>query len=146
MSGVPLWPTFNAFLNGLCAILLVQGWREVRRGDIRAHRACMLSALGVSIAFLGSYLGYHLSGAGITKYPGEGAARTAYLALLGSHTVLAAVVVPLAIVTVTLALREKYDIHRKIARLTLPVWLYVSVTGVAVYAWLYLVAGARPAP
>ncbi|MCI0341696.1 MAG: DUF420 domain-containing protein [Planctomycetales bacterium] len=144
MSGVPLWPTLNAFLNALCAFLLVQGFREVRRGDIPAHRTCMLSALGVSAVFLVSYLAYHFSGAGITKYPGEGAARAAYLALLGSHTVLAVVVVPLAVVTVTLALREKWDVHRRLARVTLPIWLTVSVTGVAVYVWLYLVAGARP--
>ena len=126
----------NACLNGLCAILLATGYVLIRRRKIAAHRAVMISAFCVSIVFLASYLTYHAK-AGIHRYPGAGARRTFYLALLGTHTVLAAATVPLAVTTLTLGLRGRYPKHRPIARWTLPIWFYVSVTGVVVYWMLY---------
>lgn len=129
-------PGVNAALNGACAILLACGYACIRRKKIPAHRLCMISAFTISIVFLASYLVYHAH-AGIHRYPGKGFARSVYLSILASHTVLAAAVPVLAIVTLTFALRKRFDRHRKIARWTLPIWLYVSVTGVVVYWMLY---------
>jgi putative membrane protein len=137
----PVWPTVNAALNAAAAICLTAGLVAIRHRRIPVHRACMLAALACSVAFLVSYLAYHASLAGVvTRFPGTGAARTAYLVLLGSHTLLALPVAILAPVTATLGLRGRIDRHRRLARVTAPSWLYVSVTGVAVYVWLYWLA------
>lgn len=129
-------PALNAGLNTVAAVLLAVGYGLIRRGRTQAHRACMLAAFGVSTAFLASYLVYHLN-VGSVAYTGQGVRRTVYFAVLISHAVLAALVPPLAVVTLVHGLRARFDRHRRIARWTLPVWLYVSVTGVAVYAMLY---------
>ncbi|MCE2558346.1 MAG: DUF420 domain-containing protein [Acidobacteria bacterium] len=129
-------PTLNAILNATAATLLVIGYVLIRRGNRERHKQVMLSALGCSTAFLISYLYYHYQ-VGSVHFEGEGTVRTVYLGILLTHTVLAAAVPPLAIITVVLGLRGRYDRHRKIARFTLPIWLYVSVTGVVVYWMLY---------
>jgi len=136
-------PTLNATLNLTSAVLLLLGYGFIRRGRINAHRACMLLALAASTVFLVSYLYYHLQ-VGSVRFQGQGWIRPVYFTLLISHTILAASVVPLALVTVTRALREKFDRHKRIARWTLPIWLYVSVTGVIIY-WLLYHAYAAPA-
>lgn len=127
-------PALNASLNALAALLLVTGWLFVRSGRVPAHRFCMVSALAVSAVFLASYLYYHYH-AGSLRY--EGPARPLYLAILLSHTSLAVLVPPLALRAVYLALRGRLEEHRRIARWALPLWLYVSTTGVLVYAMLY---------
>jgi putative membrane protein len=129
-------PTVNAALNGLSAVLLSCGYLSIRRRRVARHRAFMLSALACSALFLVSYLVYHAH-AGVHRYPGVGARRTVYLSILGTHTVLAVVIVPLILRAVYLALNARYPEHRAIARWTLPLWLYVSVTGVIVYWMLY---------
>ncbi len=129
-------PTLNAILNATAALLLVTGYVFIRRGDRVRHKQFMLAALACSTAFLVSYLYYHYQ-VGSVRFEGEGAARTVYFTVLITHTVLAAAVPVLAIVTVLRALRERFDRHRRIARITLPIWLYVSVTGVIVYWMLY---------
>lgn len=129
-------PTLNAFLNAGAAALLVWGWVLIRRGRKQEHRKAMLGAFTLSLLFLVSYLFYHAQ-AGSVRFQGTGAVRTLYFAVLLSHTVLAALVPPLAVVTLSRGLRGRFDRHRRIARWTLPVWLYVSVTGVAVYLMLY---------
>src|ERR1700687_11991 len=129
-------PTLNATLNGTSAVLLGCGYRYIRRHEIRAHRACMLAAFTVSIVFLVSYLVSHFQ-VGSIPFQGTGWARPVYFAILISHTILAALVPPLAIVTLSRALRARFDRHRRIARWTLPIWFYVSVTGVVVYVMLY---------
>ena len=135
-------PTLNAALNGTSAVLLVFGYRFIRRREIRAHRACMLAAFGVSTLFLISYLTYHYQ-VGSVRFPGSGWLRGLYLTILASHTFLAALVPPLAIVTLWRAVAERFDKHRRLARWTLPIWLYVSITGVIVYWMLYHLAGAH---
>jgi len=129
-------PTLNAVLNATAAVLLVIGYVLIRLGRREQHRRVMLAAFGCSAAFLASYLWYHFQ-VGSVRFEGQGAARTFYFSVLLSHTVLAAAVPPLAVITVLRGLRGRYDKHRKIARITLPVWLYVSVTGVGVYWMLY---------
>jgi uncharacterized membrane protein YozB (DUF420 family) len=129
-------PALNATLNGSAAILLLIGYRFIRRGEIRRHRAMMLSACAVSTAFLTSYVIYHAN-VGSKPFPGHGTIRAVYLTILLTHVVLAATVLPLAIITVLRGLRGRYDRHRAIARWTFPIWLYVSVTGVIVYLMLY---------
>jgi len=129
-------PTVNASLNALAAALLVIGYRLIRSGRIAAHRRVMLAAFASSTLFLVSYLVYHYQ-AGSVRFPGAGAARTLYLTILATHTLLAAAVPFLAVITLVRALRERFDRHRVIARWTLPIWLYVSVTGVVVYWMLY---------
>ena|ERR1043165_4630812 len=128
-------PLLNATLNGLSAVLLVTGLAFILSGRQRAHRACMITALVVSTLFLASYLTYHFQ-AGTTHYTGMGWKRGLYFAILLSHTMLAVAVPPLAIVTLVRALRERFDRHRAIARITFPIWLYVSVTGVVIYLML----------
>ena len=135
MAGVHL-PTLNAGLNLLSACFLTGGFAFIRRKNIPAHRACMIGALTTSTLFLASYLYYHAS-AGVTRFAGTGALRTAYLWILGTHTVLAAVVLPLVLVTTFYALRGRFENHARVARWTWPVWMYVSVTGVVVYWMLY---------
>jgi len=129
-------PAVNAILNATSGVLLTIGYLLIRRGRWRQHRAVMLSAFGVSVLFLISYVVYHAN-AGSRPFPGTGAIRTVYFAILITHVILAAAIVPLALVTLTRALRERFDRHRAIARWTLPIWLYVSVTGVIVYLMLY---------
>ncbi len=129
-------PALNAVLNATAAVLLVWGFTLIRLGRKRAHRRVMLAAFGVSCLFLVSYLVYH-SQVGTVRFQKTGLIRQVYLGILLTHTVLAAAVPPLAIVTLSRGLRGRFDRHRKIARWTLPVWLYVSVTGVVVYWMLY---------
>lgn len=130
-------PALNALLNTTSAVLLTGGYAMIRRGRIDAHRRCMLAACGTSALFLVSYVIYHLN-VGSVPYTGQGAARVFYFAVLISHIILAALIVPLAVVTLLRALRERFESHRRIARWTLPIWLYVSVTGIIVYVMLYL--------
>lgn len=129
-------PTVNAVLNASSAMLLIVGYVCVRRGRIAAHKICMGLAFLVSTAFLASYLYYHFY-AGVTVFQGQGWVRFTYFALLISHTILAVTIVPLVLVTLTLALRGRFSQHKRIARWTFPLWLYVSVTGVLVYLFLY---------
>ena len=129
-------PTLNAVLNAASAFLLVAGWALVRRGRRDAHRLAMLGALATSAAFLVSYLVYHFE-VGSVRFTGQGAIRAVYFAVLLSHTVLAAAIVPLVLVTVARALRGRFDAHRAVARYALPLWLWVSVSGVVVYWMLY---------
>lgn len=129
-------PALNALLNATAAILLIWAYTLIRRRRIEAHRRVMLAAFGVSVAFLVSYLVYHYQ-AGSVRFQKTGSIRTVYFTILLTHTVLAALVPPLAIVTLRRGLAARYDRHRKIARWTLPIWLYVSVTGVIVYWMLY---------
>ena len=129
-------PAVDASLNAASAVLLALGFFFVRRKNVAAHRACMLAAFCTSTVFLICYLTYHFHH-GVTRFKGEGAVRAFYLSLLGSHTVLAAVIVPLVLMTLYRAWRERFELHKRIARWTLPLWLYVSVTGVVVYWMLY---------
>ena len=123
-------------MNAIAATLLAIGYVLVRRGAIAKHRAVMLAAFGVSVLFLISYLIYH-SQAGSRPFPGRGPIRVVYFSILITHIVLAAAIVPLAIVTLSHGLRARFERHVPIARWTLPIWLYVSVTGVVVYWMLY---------
>ena len=136
--GLPLasLPAVNAALNAASACLLFTGWLFIRRGNVLAHRACMVSAFLCSTVFLASYLYYHAR-VGHVRFSGAEGARIVYLSILGSHTCLAIAVVPMALRTLYLAAKERFEEHRRIARWTLPIWLYVSVTGVIVYAMLY---------
>jgi uncharacterized membrane protein YozB (DUF420 family) len=136
MPDVSMLPTVNASLNGLSAAFLVAGWLMVRKRRIAAHRACMVTALVCSVLFLASYLFYH-SQVGSVRFEGTGALRTVYLTVLSTHSVLAATVPILAVITLFRAVRGRFDKHVAIARWTLPIWLYVSVTGVLVYWMLY---------
>ncbi len=129
-------PTLNALLNTLATALLISGYVMIRRGKVEIHRGCMLAAFATSTLFLISYLVYHAN-VGSVAFTGQGAVRTLYFTILISHVILAALVPPLALITLTHGLRKRFDRHRRIARWTLPVWLYVSVTGVIVYAMLY---------
>ena len=136
-------PALNAALNATATVLLFVGWRFILRGEKDAHLRCMAAALAVSVAFLACDLVYHAS-VGSVPFPGTGIARTAYLTMLATHVVLAAIVPFLAIVTLWRAYREDFDRHRWIARITFPIWMYVSVTGVAIYVILYWVYEAVP--
>ena len=129
-------PHLNACLNGTSAVLLFSGYRFIRAGNVAAHRACQISALVVSLLFLASYLTYHYYH-GATRFPGTGLARPIYFTVLISHTILAIVIVPLVSLTFYRAFRQDFLRHRRIARITLPLWLYVSITGVIVYLMLY---------
>ena len=129
-------PALNALLNGTCAVLLVCGFALIRRRRRDAHRALMILATLVSAGFLVSYLVYH-SRVGSVPYQGRGALRAVYFVVLISHTILAAAIVPLAGVTLYRALRGRFERHAAIARVTLPIWIYVSVTGVMIYLMLY---------
>jgi uncharacterized membrane protein YozB (DUF420 family) len=129
-------PALNAILNGTAAVLIVTGIYLIKSGRQRAHRAAMISAVAASSLFLISYLTYHAH-IGSKHFPGHGWARYVYFSILLTHTILAAVVVPLVLVTLTRGLKGRFDRHRPIARWTYPVWLYVSVTGVVIYVMLY---------
>ena len=130
-------PHLNATLNALSAILLVSGYVAIRRQNKARHAALMVASFAVSVLFLTSYLIYHYQ-AGHKPYEGEGLVQVFYFTVLISHVILAAVVPILAIITLRLAFRGKFERHRRIARWTLPIWLYVSVTGVVVYLMLYV--------
>lgn len=136
MPDYSVFPALNASLNGASAVLIVTGRSLIRRGNVRLHRACMLAAVITSTAFLVCYLYYHAH-VGSVHFPGHGWAKGIYFSILISHTLLAAAVPILVIITLTFALRKKFDRHRRIARWTYPIWLYVSVTGVIVYLMLY---------
>ena len=136
MIDIHTLPAVNATLNATAAVLLVTGYTLIRNGRIQAHKRVMLTAFGVSIAFLICYLVYH-SQVGSVHYPKIGLIRVVYYTILVSHTILAITVPVLAIITVRRALRGDFKRHRKIARWTLPIWMYVSVTGVVVYLMLY---------
>jgi uncharacterized membrane protein YozB (DUF420 family) len=129
-------PALNATLNALSFVCLVAGYVCIRRGEWRKHRACMIGALVVSALFLTSYVIYHLQ-VGSVPFRRTGWIRTVYFAVLIPHVILAAAIVPLILITVSRALSRRFDRHRRIARVTLPLWLYVSMTGVIVYLMLY---------
>jgi uncharacterized membrane protein YozB (DUF420 family) len=129
-------PALNATLNAFSTVLLLTGYVFIRRGQWQRHRACMIAALAASILFLSSYVIYHWQ-VGSVPFKGTGWIRTVYFAVLIPHVILAAAIVPLVIITASRGLSARYDRHRTIARWTLPLWLYVSVTGVIVYWMLY---------
>jgi len=129
-------PALNATLNAISTVLLITGWVFIHRGERQKHKACMIAALVTSGLFLTSYVVYHAQ-VGSVPFKGTGWIRTVYFSILIPHVILAAAIVPPILITVSRALSAKYDKHRRIARWTLPVWLYVSVTGVIVYLKLY---------
>jgi len=131
-----VFPVINASLNGASTVLLLVGHRFIKKGRMPAHRATMITAVVTSTLFLISYLYYHYH-VGSVRFQGTGWSRPVYFTILISHVVLAAAIVPLVIITLTRALRGRFDRHRAIARWTYPLWLYVSVTGVIVYFMLY---------
>jgi uncharacterized membrane protein YozB (DUF420 family) len=138
MTDYSIFPKINATLNGCSAVLLVIGHRLIMRGKMAAHRAVMIAAFVTSAIFLACYLYYHWPGhGGIVYFRGTGWIRTVYLGILYSHIILAIVIVPMVIMTLSRGLREQFDRHRAIARWTYPLWLYVSVTGVIVYFMLF---------
>jgi uncharacterized membrane protein YozB (DUF420 family) len=130
-------PGVNASLNGASSIFLLAGYGFIRSGKILLHKMSMLSAFGCSMVFLGCYVYFHLH-AGIIRFGGQGWIRPVYFTLLISHTILAVVIVPLVLITLSRALRQRFDRHRAIARWTFPLWLYVSLTGVIIYWLLYI--------
>ena len=143
---MPSWvsslPAVNASLNGLAFVLLVVGWVLIRRGHRDAHKKTMLAAFGTSILFLTGYLLYHgamvhYTGEGQVKFQGTGAIRTVYFVILISHVLLAIAVPVLAIMTIRRGLKQQWEAHRRIARITFPIWVYVSLTGVIIYLMLY---------
>ncbi|HLG58954.1 MAG TPA: DUF420 domain-containing protein [Vicinamibacterales bacterium] len=129
-------PALNAILNGTSAVFLAAGYVLIRRGHATLHKRCMLAALTASALFLTSYVIYHAN-TGSRPFTGQGPIRVIYFAILITHVVLAAAIVPLALMTATRGLRSQFDRHVRIARWTLPIWLYVSVTGVVIYLMLY---------
>jgi uncharacterized membrane protein YozB (DUF420 family) len=136
------FPAINATLNGTSAVLIVTGRGLIKRGRVAAHRACMVAAVVCSTLFLLCYVYYHAH-AGVIRFQGQGVVRPVYFSILISHMILAALIVPLVIITLARAWRGTFDRHRAIARWTFPVWLYVSVTGVVIYVMVYrLYAGA----
>lgn len=132
-----LLPQLNAILNSIAAVLLAAGFVFIKRKNVRAHRACMLSALAVSAVFLVSYLTFHAH-AGEIRFSGVGWIRPVYFTILIPHVILATTIVPLALITAFYALRGRFVSHKKIARWTWPLWMYVSVTGVVIYLMLYV--------
>ncbi len=142
MADLSIFPALNATLNGISAILLVTAHAMIRRQRVRVHRGCMIAAVITSTVFLASYLYYHAHVRSV-HFPGTGWARPVYFSILISHTLLAAAVPPLALTSLILGLRGRFDRHRRIARWAYPIWLYVSVTGVVVYIMLYQIYGAH---
>jgi uncharacterized membrane protein YozB (DUF420 family) len=129
-------PTINAALNATSAVLLASGYGFIRRRQVEAHKVCMIAAFITSILFLVSYLVYHYN-VGSVRFQGEGWVRPLYFAILLTHTILATVIVPLALITLFRAWKADFTRHARIARWTLPIWLYVSLTGVVIYVMLY---------
>jgi uncharacterized membrane protein YozB (DUF420 family) len=136
-----IFPALNAALNGASAVLLLSGRWFIVHGRMAIHRAFMIAALVTSSVFLGCYLYYHYH-VGSVHFQGTGWSRPVYFTILISHTILAAVIVPMIIITLARALRERFDRHRVIARWTFPLWLYVSITGVVIYLMLYRIYAA----
>ncbi len=136
MTDYAIFPVINASLNGTSAVLIATGRVFIRRKKVLAHRACMIAAVVSSSLFLASYLYYHAH-VGSVRFQGQGAVRPVYFAILISHTLLAAIVVPLVVVTLVRALKGNFLRHRAVARWAFPVWMYVSVTGVVIYVMLY---------
>lgn len=136
LLGVHPLATTNAVLNALSAVLLVAGWVAIRRGQVKKHRAAMTAAFALSAVFLACYLVYHWN-VGHVPFSGTGLVRGVYLAILATHVVLAATVPLLALRMFFLAYRGRFDAHRRLGRVALPIWLYVSVTGVVIYLMLY---------
>jgi putative membrane protein len=134
--GITDLPALNAILNATAAVFLSAGYMQIRRGRIEVHKRFMLAALTTSALFLISYVVYHAN-TGSRPFPGDGGVRLVYFTILITHVVLAAVILPLALITVSRGLRAQYDRHVRIARWTLPLWIYVSVTGVVIYLMLY---------
>jgi uncharacterized membrane protein YozB (DUF420 family) len=148
MNYIYALPHLNATLNSISALLLITGFVFIRRRNITAHKKCMIAAFVVSTLFLICYLTYHTLlvyylGQGPTRFRGEGWVRPVYFTILLTHTVLAVAIAPMALITLFQGLRERFDKHRRIARWTFPAWLYVSVTGVLVYLFLYQLYPAR---
>lgn len=131
-----LLPTLNAILNASSGILVLLGYRNIKRSNESVHKRFMLTAMGVSAIFFASYLFYHWE-VGSVKFQGSGMIRTFYFTLLISHTILAVAIVPMVLRTAYLALKGNFAKHRKIAKWTFPIWVYVSITGVMVYLMLY---------
>ncbi|MBV8520315.1 MAG: DUF420 domain-containing protein [Acidobacteria bacterium] len=138
MAPSQFFPPLNASLNALSGVFLLIGYVLIKRRNIAWHRRFMLAACCTSLAFLACYVTYHtLRGGVVTRFAGTGAIRTFYLTMLTTHTILAVVIVPLAIISVTNGLKMRVARHRAVARWTFPLWMYVSVTGVLVYFFLY---------
>ena len=131
-----IFPPIDATFNGITAVLLVIGHSFIKRGEVLKHRATMITAFITSCLFLTCYLWYHAH-VGSVHFRGQGWSRPVYFSILISHTILAALVLPLVLITLTLGLRSQFEAHRKVARWTYPIWMYVSVTGVIVYLMLY---------
>jgi putative membrane protein len=131
-------PAVNASLNTLAAVFLLMGWVAIKSRDAKKHQYCMIAALCCSVLFLTSYLTYHILVPGVTRYQGEGMMRIIYFTILLTHTPLAAIIVPFCCMAVWYALRKEFYRHTRITRWLLPVWLYVSVTGVIIYVMLYV--------
>ena len=142
MTDYSLFPAINATLNGASAILLTTGRFFIARKQVQRHKACMIAAVATSSVFLACYLYYHAH-VGSVRFPGQGWVRPVYFTILISHTLLAAAVVPLVLLSLINGLKSRFDRHRRISRWTFPVWLYVSVTGVVVYIMLYQIYGAH---
>lgn len=135
-------PAVNATLNGLSAIFLTLGFIFIKRGNKRAHMRCMITAFCTSVIFLGCYLTYHIYlawvlGRGPTRFVNPAWFKPIYLTILGTHTILAIAIVPMILMTLWRAKKERFELHKKIARWTWPLWMYVSVTGVVIYLLLY---------
>ena len=143
MTLASVLPSLNAALNATSALLLVLGWRAIRSGRRALHRGLMIGACASSTLFLAGYF-TRIALTGTHRFPGSGPLRIAYLAVLGSHTLLAALTLPLVLRTLQLSLTQRFPEHRRIARITFPVWIYVSLTGVLVYVMLYHLAPHSP--
>jgi uncharacterized membrane protein YozB (DUF420 family) len=141
---IDMMPSLNAVLNASSGVLITIGYFFIRQRKVSAHKACMIGALTCSVLFLISYVTYHVGfGKGVTRFTGTGPVRWFYLSVLTSHTILAVVIVPIVIITFRRAFRGDFARHRRIARWTFPLWLYVSVTGVIVYFMLYHIYPSR---
>ncbi|MEW6160260.1 MAG: DUF420 domain-containing protein [Verrucomicrobiota bacterium] len=136
-------PAVNACLNSLSAIFLTAGYIQIKRNHQIAHRNCMIAALITSTLFLVCYLTYHYLAPGMTRFQGQGWVRPVYFGILLTHTILAMAIVPMVLVSLYFALRQRFESHRKIARWTWPIWMYVSVTGVIIYLLLYQIYPSR---
>jgi uncharacterized membrane protein YozB (DUF420 family) len=144
LTDAALWlPSINAALNLIATVLLAAGWIFIRRGNWRAHRAMMVAAFAVSTLFLACYLSCHAI-VGHVPFTGQGTARAVYFTILITHILLAVTVPVLAIAMFVLAARGRWDAHRRLGRITMPIWLYVSVTGVVIYLMLYHFYPGRP--
>lgn len=143
MTLTAVLPTVNAALNATSAALLFLGWRAIRAGRRELHRGLMLGACGSSVLFLAGYF-TRIALTGTHRFPGGGALKAVYLAVLASHTLLAALTLPLVLRTLQLSLGARFPEHRRVARVTFPIWMYVSLTGVAVYVMLYHLAPHHP--